>query len=324
MTRGDIDMKRESVNFNIPNWAIQYFGYSGAVIFSMIYNSTNSSRKYFDGSINYIIEKSGKSRRTIMRHLKELEEIGAIKRIGYNSYRNVKYISCVDKNSVAKCQNDTIEGAIQSAKIHHEQSAKMTPLNAHTKITAKCQNDTLQSAKMTPHKNIINKKTINNIDKSNINCKDINITDIIISSNEDMSSYSLDDVSKKEDEKMQYKIHEEDSYDKSQAGWWKHYIFFPDNEELNDLFIKLLDKTAEEEKNYIDGCSTAYEIVSAARLKTLYSDEQLSNMSDEEFNSIPESDLQPVDVTNELIDVLRDFAYNNNRERLNTYLGLTA
>lgn len=137
-------------------------------------------------------------------------------------------------------------------------------------------------------------------------------------------SSTLDEKEKMEDGLMIYKTHEEDTYNKTSDGWWKHYTFFADDEELNDLFIKLLDKTAQEENNYSDGCSIVYDIVSTARLKMKYSDVEIQNMTDDEFNSIPQEDLQPIDKTAELKSVLRDFVYNANKEALHIYLGLIA
>lgn len=276
-------MAKEAVILSIPKWADEALGRQNAEIFSIIYNATNGGRKYFDGSINYMIQQTGKSKSTILRRLKELEEIGVIKRVGYNRYKNVKYVSAVNKDTIAKCQNDTIKS---------------------TKVS-KC-----QSVKMKPHKNIINNIDLNKTNKD------------YILSNDNMSS-TLDEMSKLEDRKMIYKTQEEDTYNKTINGWWKHYTFFTDDEELNDLFIKLLDKTAPEENDYIDGCSTAYDIVSLARTKMKYSDSEIDNMTDEEFNAIPQEDLQPIDKTSELKDVLRDFVYNANKERLNEYLGLT-
>ena len=289
---------KEAVILSIPKWADEALGRQNAEIFSIIYNATNGGRKYFDGSINYMIQQTGKSKSTILRRLKELEEIGVIKRVGYNRYKNVKYVSAVNKDTIAKCQNDTIK----STKVSKCQSVKMKP--------CRYQNETLQSVKMKPHKNIINNIDLNKTNKD------------YILSNDNMSS-TLDEMSKLEDRKMIYKTQEEDTYNKTINGWWKHYTFFTDDEELNDLFIKLLDKTAPEENDYIDGCSTAYDIVSLARTKMKYSDSEIDNMTDEEFNAIPQEDLQPIDKTSELKDVLRDFVYNANKERLNEYLGLT-
>lgn len=291
-------MAKEAVILSIPKWADEALGRQNAEIFSIIYNATNGGRKYFDGSINYMIQQTGKSKSTILRRLKELEEIGVIKRVGYNRYKNVKYVSAVNKDTIAKCQNDTIK----STKVSKCQSVKMKP--------CRYQNETLQSVKMKPHKNIINNIDLNKTNKD------------YILSNDNMSS-TLDEMSKLEDRKMIYKTQEEDTYNKTINGWWKHYTFFTDDEELNDLFIKLLDKTAPEENDYIDGCSTAYDIVSLARTKMKYSDSEIDNMTDEEFNAIPQEDLQPIDKTSELKDVLRDFVYNANKEKLNEYLGLT-
>lgn len=292
-------MTKETVILNIPKWADEALGRQNAEIFSMIYNATNGGRKYFDGSINYISSQIGKSSRTVLRRLKELEEVGAIKRIGFNSYKNIKYISVVNKDTIAKCQNVTMN----HDKVTKKQSDKMS--------LSSRQNVTMNHDKMTPHKNIINNIDLNKTNKD------------YILSNDNMSS-TLDEMSKMEDRKMIYKTQEEDTYNKTINGWWKHYTFFTDDEELNDLFIKLLDKTAPEENDYIDGCSTAYDIVSLARTKMKYSDSEIDNMTDEEFNAIPQEDLQPIDKTSELKDVLRDFVYNANKEALHIYLGLIA
>lgn len=100
-------MAKEAVILSIPKWADEALGRQNAEIFSIIYNATNGGRKYFDGSINYMIQQTGKSKSTILRRLKELEEIGVIKRVGYNRYKNVKYVSAVNKDTIAKCQNET-------------------------------------------------------------------------------------------------------------------------------------------------------------------------------------------------------------------------
>lgn len=295
-------MTKETVILNIPKWADEALGRQNAEIFSIIYNATNGSRKYFDGSINYIIKQTGKSKSTILRRLKELEEIGAIKRVGYNQYKNVKYVSIVNKDTIAKCQNDTLK----DSKVSKCQSVKMKP--------CRCQNDTLQSFKMTPYKSIINNTDL-------INKKDIYKKHIYLK--KDMSS-TLDEIERLEDNKMVYKAYQEDTYNKTINGWWKHYNFFADDEELNDLFIKLLDKTSQEENNYSGGCSIIYDLVSTARLKMKDSDIEIQNMTDDEFNALPQEDLQPIDTTCELKSVLRDFVYNANKEALHIYLGLIA
>lgn len=301
-------MTKDVVNIRIPVWSIQPLGHSKAAIFGMIYYVTHSKRKCFDGSINYISERIGQSKRTVLRHLKELEEMGAIKRIGFNSYRNVKYVSIVDKNSISKCQN--VDRQSDNKQSDNKQRCKM-PFSDFNDVT-------LQSDIMSPHKSII---INNNTSLIKDNKKDIYIKHIYLK--KDMSS-TLDERVIMEDEKMIYKTHQEYTYNKTTHGWWKQYTFFADDEELNDLFIKLLDKTAHEQNNYIDGCSSSYDIVSISRTKMKYSDSEIDNMSEDEFKAIPQEDLQPIDKTTELKSVLRDFVYNANKEALHIYLGLIA
>lgn len=116
------------------------------------------------------------------------------------------------------------------------------------------------------------------------------------------------------DGKPVYRWHNEEEYIKS-GEWWRNIIFFSDDMELNDLFIKMLDKLAEENDNFKDGCRIVYDLINIARLGSKYTEEQLEQMSQEDISKIPESELK-FDQTDELKNLMRGFVYNGEKQPL--------
>lgn len=289
--------------WSTPEWIGQNMSTTEALIYSVIYNASQE-RAYCDLSTSKMADIVNKSVITVKRTLKKLEEEKAIERVGYNQYKNVKYIPLLNENNivswargkVSKYQNDTMQGV----KVSKYQSIKMIPPSY--------QNDTMQSIKMIPYNN---KSLINDINKA-------------------IERSSIKDTTKKADAfsaefggagRMIYKWYDEESYKKID-GWWKHYIFFEDDEELNDLFIKFLDKIAEENNNFINGCRFWYDAINLARYACKYSDEYLIDLSDEEYDKLPDEDKYAHDVTDELKKLLREFAYNGARKELFEFIDL--
>lgn len=118
-----------------------------------------------------------------------------------------------------------------------------------------------------------------------------------------------------------YKPCKEEQYIAS-GQWWHDVVFFWDDLELNDLFIKLLDSEAEKNHNFKDGCRNLFDLIDIARTTSKYSDEELSCMSDEEVDRIQESELAPIDQTEKLKDYLRRFLYEGDEQALLNFIGV--
>lgn len=255
---------------NVPGWMTKNLSKSNAAIYSIVFNATSSKRGHFDGSINYLVEQTGDSRRTIIRHLKELEEMGAIKRVGYNSYKNVIYNSLLDETTIAKCQNNS--------KVSKCQSAKMTPL--------KCQNDTMQSAKMTPHKNIdLNKDNKDNI--SLYNNKKTLLYNSCVFAEKDGGFMIYSDLGIKTDF----------NNGNNQIGWWRGYSYFYD-EESDKLFVQYLDRIAE------DGNLTPKQ-VTTERMAIYNQVTTFTEIPDEVINNMTEDQLADLDRQDRQIDYIK-------------------
>lgn len=120
-----------------------------------------------------------------------------------------------------------------------------------------------------------------------------------------------------------YRFWEEDEYIKRGGQWWHEVVFFHDDMELNDLFIKFLDKEADENEGFKNGCRLCYDLIDLARTGSKYGDDELFKMTEEEIDRIPESDLC-FDQSAELKNVLKDFVYNGNREKLDEFVGFSS
>lgn len=120
-----------------------------------------------------------------------------------------------------------------------------------------------------------------------------------------------------------YRFWEEDEYIKRGSQWWHEVVFFHDDMELNDLFIKFLDKESDENEGFKDGCRLCYDLIGLARTGSKYGDDELFKMTESEIDSIPESDLC-FDQSEELKDILRDFIYNGNRDKLDEFVGFSS
>ncbi|OYO43084.1 hypothetical protein CG709_20235, partial [Lachnotalea glycerini] len=135
----------------------------------------------------------------------------------------------------------------------------------------------------------------------------------------------------KDDEKMEmkrYNPNHEDDYDKTQIGWWKFYRYFED-EELNDLFIKLLDMTEEQSNGFVDGIGEVYAMIEANTVNEKYDLGEVLDMSDEEFRKLDVEkqvafNNMPVieDNTVELKNILREGIYKKDIKIINKYLGI--
>lgn len=289
--------------WSTPEWIKKNMSRADALIFSIIYN-TSSTRGYFDASIKYLCEITELSRRSVQYHLRYLEETGAIEAIGRNSYKNFKYVPLLNEANISEWDFRK-DAKVQKAQDKGAKGAKNQECN---NCAPSCNNCAFEGAEFAPYKNINLNKTINKaIERS-----------------------SIKDTTKKADAfsaefggagRMIYKWYDEESYKKFD-GWWKHYIFFEDDEELNDLFIKFLDKTAEENNNYSNGCRFWYDAINLARYACKYSDEYLIDLSDEEYDKLPDEDKYAHDVTDELKKLLREFAYNGARKELFEFIDL--
>lgn len=120
--------------------------------------------------------------------------------------------------------------------------------------------------------------------------------------------------------KKVYKFYNEEDYIKP-GEWWREIIFFADDMELNDLFIKFLENMAKENSGFQDGCRLFYDLVNQARATSKYSDKALLEMSDEEMDKIPDEDLELIDQTGELKELLRKYIYNGEEKPLFEFIG---
>ena len=122
--------------------------------------------------------------------------------------------------------------------------------------------------------------------------------------------------------KQVYRFYNEEEYIKD-GEWWHDVVFFYDDMELNDLFVKLLDKTAKENDNYKDGCRLIYDLVELSRTGSKYSDEEIFNMTEEEIKNTPDIDLC-FDQTEELKRLIKESVYNGENDNLLAFIGFNA
>ena len=119
-----------------------------------------------------------------------------------------------------------------------------------------------------------------------------------------------------------YRFYNEEEYIKD-GEWWHDVVFFYDDMELNDLFVKLLDKTAIENENYKDGCRLIYDLVELSRTGSKYSDEEIFNMTEGEIKNTPDIDLC-FDQTEELKRLIKESVYNGENDNLLDFIGFNA
>lgn len=94
------------------------------------------------------------------------------------------------------------------------------------------------------------------------------------------------------DGKPVYNFVDERKYIKP-GRWWHDVVFFWDDPELNDLFIRFMDEEESGNSNYKDGCRIIFDIVDAARYEIVdakYTDEELAKMTYKQLKKIPERD----------------------------------
>lgn len=121
--------------------------------------------------------------------------------------------------------------------------------------------------------------------------------------------------------KRVYRFWEEDEYIHARE-WWHEIVFFHDDMELNDLFVKVLDSEAEENKNFQDGCRIMYDLVNLSRVKPKYTDLDLDRMTDEELEKIPDSELEEsTDQTEELKELMKAYLESGNEKPLLEFIG---
>lgn len=88
------------------------------------------------------------------------------------------------------------------------------------------------------------------------------------------------------------------------------------------MFIKFLDKTAEENSNHKDGCRLWFDLINLQREVSKISDLELSKMTDEEVDKIPDELLEEtIDQSEELKVLLKDCVYNGNDKPLLEFIG---
>ena len=120
-----------------------------------------------------------------------------------------------------------------------------------------------------------------------------------------------------------YRDWQEDEYIQYGDQWWHEVVFFYDDMELNDLFIKFLDNEAKENDNHKDGCNLLFTLVNLQREVSKISDKEVEEMTEEEYNEIPEELLEEtIDQNDQLKAILRDCINNNTGEPLFEFIGL--
>lgn len=133
---------------------------------------------------------------------------------------------------------------------------------------------------------------------------------------------SKEPIPKEINGKPVYRFWKEDEYIKHGGQWWYEVIFFHDDMELNDLFIKFLDMSAEENNNHENGCRLWFDLVNLQREVSKINDLELSKMTDEEIDKIPDELLEEtIDQNEELKALLKDCVYNDNYKPLLEFIG---
>lgn len=127
------------------------------------------------------------------------------------------------------------------------------------------------------------------------------------------------------DGKPVYNFVDERKYIKP-GRWWHDVVFFWDDLELNDLFIRFMDEEEPGNNNYKDGCRIIFDIVDTARYEIVdakYTDEELAQMTYKQLKKIPERDFGgKQDNTDKLKRKFRKYLYKGEKQTLYDFLGV--
>lgn len=127
------------------------------------------------------------------------------------------------------------------------------------------------------------------------------------------------------DGKPVYNFVDERKYIKP-GRWWHDVVFFWDDLELNDLFIRFMDEEEPGNNNYKDGCRIIFDIVDTARYEIVgakYTDEELAKMTYKQLKKIPEIDFGgKQDNTDKLKRKFRKYLYKGEKQQLYDFLGV--
>lgn len=127
------------------------------------------------------------------------------------------------------------------------------------------------------------------------------------------------------DGKPVYNFVDERKYIKP-GRWWHDVVFFWDDLELNDLFIRFMDEEEPGNDNYKDGCRIIFDIVDTARYEIVdakYTDEELAQMTYKQLKKIPERDFGgKQDNTDKLKRKFRKYLYKGEKQPLYDFLGV--
>lgn len=127
------------------------------------------------------------------------------------------------------------------------------------------------------------------------------------------------------DGKPVYNFVDERKYIKP-GRWWHDVVFFWDDLELNDLFIRFMDEEEPENDNYKDGCRIIFDIVDTARYEIVdakYTDEEFAKMTYKQIRKIPERDFGgKQDNTDKLKRKFRKYLYKGEKQTLYDFLGV--
>ena len=127
------------------------------------------------------------------------------------------------------------------------------------------------------------------------------------------------------DGKPVYNFVDERKYIKP-GRWWHDVVFFWDDLELNDLFIRFMDEEEPGNDNYKDGCRIIIDIVDTARYEIVdakYTDEELAQMTYKQLKKIPERDFGgKQDNTDKLKRKFRKYLYKGDKQPLYDFLGV--
>lgn len=108
--------------------------------------------------------------------------------------------------------------------------------------------------------------------------------------------------------------------------WWHDVVFFWNDLELNDLFIRFMDEEEPGNDNYKDGCRIIFDIVDTARYEIVdakYTDEELAQMTYKQLKKIPEKDFGgKQDNTDKLKRKFRKYLYKGDKQPLYDFLGV--
>lgn len=108
--------------------------------------------------------------------------------------------------------------------------------------------------------------------------------------------------------------------------WWHDVVFFWDDLELNDLFIRFMDEEEPGNDNYKGGCRIIFDIVDTARYEIVdakYTDEELAQMTYKQLKKIPEKDFGgKQDNTDKLKRKFRKYLYKGDKQPLYDFLGV--